>query len=117
MYFELRIFLNIFLYFEIVVAHGCQASGQAASQPSIMLPGAPDRATIFRGISTYKIIQKNSKTIAKQFKKSKGNGEEKIVLPIALIPMQVLECTTNKRKTYKIFALGSENKFKIYSDY
>ncbi len=62
-------------------------------------------------------IWKTVKKVKKEIKNTQKEENLSIIFPIYLIPVEILNCDTEKRKTYEIFALGTEDKFKVYSDF
>ena len=63
-----------------------------------------------------KNIQKLIKNCWKDWKDAETSLSTKIILPIYLFPVFVLNCETKKGKKFQVFAIGSEKRYRIYGE-
>ncbi len=63
-----------------------------------------------------KNVWKIVKTASKDISAAEKADDEKVIFPLYLIPMITLHCTSNKRKSYDVFALGTDDKFRVFGE-
>lgn len=63
-----------------------------------------------------KDIQKMLKNCKKEIGNTEKDSSARIILPVYLFPVFVLNCETKKGKKFQVFAIGSEKKFHVYGE-
>lgn len=61
-----------------------------------------------------KPLKKTLKNVVKDFKNAESNPEISIQLPVYLFPVLCLEAETKKGKKFKVYAIGSDRKFRVF---
>ncbi|MHA1886890.1 MAG: hypothetical protein ACTSX0_02595 [Promethearchaeota archaeon] len=61
-----------------------------------------------------KEIQKIAKNVKKEWESAQRSSNLSISLPIYLFPVLILKCETKKGRSFQVFAIGSEKKYRVY---